>query len=176
MSQTTPETGNEMTPKEFAASLKKAKEARLKSGLRHGPCYSTPESAPLVWFDQVFERGLTPAGTVACEKALRVGATQNGLDIILVASHDNVTALTAASGATITATLMQADEIDGEYSEVGPTICVKAPKEGISADQDHLLARFAIGNFAKPWLKVKLTFEGTITGGKLDCALSYVAR
>lgn len=174
MSQTTESA--KMTTDEFEEMENEARKRRVESGLRHGPCYSEGESAPLVWYDQVFEREITPQGSVTCKKGLRVGATQNSLDIILVGSHKNSGKLSAAANATVTVTLLQADEEDGEYAEVGPTICVKAPAEGIAAEPDHLFARFPIGNFSKPWLKVKLDFAGSISGGKCDCALSLVAR
>lgn len=165
-----------MTQEEFEQMREEAKKRNLETGQRHGPCYSEGESAPLVWYDQVFEREIAPSGSVTCKRALRVGNTQNGLDVILIASHKNSAKLQAASGSTITVTLLQSDAEDGTFSEVGPTICVKAPAEGIAAEPDHLFARFPIGNFSKPWLKVKLEFAGTISGGKCDCALSYVAR
>ena len=161
---------------QFESMQKTAADNRIKSGLRHGPCYSEGEAAPLVWHDQCFARAITPAGSVTCSQPLRVGSTQNSLDVLLVASHANTGKINAASGATITLTLIQADSEDGTFSEVGPTICVKAPTEGIAAEPDHTLARFPIGNFQKAWLKVKLEFSGTITGGTCDCALSYVAR
>ena len=174
MSQTP--TTTEMSDAEFEQKHDELLKRRREAGLRHGPCYSEGESAPLVWHDQVFERQISPAGAVTCRQALRAGSTQNGLDVILVASHANTGKLSAASGATITLTLLQADKMDGDFSEVGPTICVKAPAEGIAAEPDHLLARYPLPNFTKPWLKVKLEFAGTISGGKCDCALSYVAR
>ena len=161
---------------DFEQMHEKAALRRQASGLRHGPCYSEGESAPLVWHDQLFERGINPACAVTCKNALRVGATNNSLDVILVGSHTNTGPLAAASGATVTVTLLQGDSPEGSFAEVGPTICVKAPAEGIAADPDHLFARFPIGNFRKPWLKVKLKFAGSITGGKCDCALLYMAR
>lgn len=179
MSQTpeTPVTPTQtVTVEDYERLQAESARKRREASLRHGPCYSEGESAPLVWYDQVFQREITPASTVTCTDALRVGSTQNGLDILLVASHSNSADLMAAAGATVTLTLMQADDPDGTFAEVGPTICVKAPTEGIRAEPDHTFARFPVGNFTKPWLKVKLDFAGTITGGKCDCALSYVAR
>lgn len=163
-------------PECFAENHVRAKVARLKSGLRSGPCYHDPEGAPLVFFDQVFGRALEPAGNVDCKAPLRVGQTQNGLDVILVASHANAGPIRVAAGATITLTLKQGEKPDGEFVEVGPTICVKAPEQGIEAEPDHLVARFALGNFSQPWLKVSLDFAGTISGGSIDCALGYIAR
>lgn len=165
-----------MSAAEFDQMHVDAAKRRIESGLRHGPCYSEGESAPLIWHDQVFAREVVPAGTVTCPTPLRAGSTQNGLDILLVASHANEANLQAAAGATVTLTLLQGDDPDGTFSEVGPTICVKAPSEGIMAEPDHTFARFPLGNFSKPWLKVKVDFSGTITGGNCDVALSYVAR
>lgn len=176
MSQTPTESTSKITQAEFEEMHEEALKRNLESGFRHGPCYSEGESAPLVWHDQLFEREISPAGSLTCKRALRVGSTQNALDIILVASHQNSAKLQAAAGATVTVTLLQSDSEDGTFAEVGPTICVKAPTEGIAAEPDHLFARFPAGNFQKPWLKVKLEFAGTISGGKCDCALSYVAR
>lgn len=166
----------EMSAREFAEKLEEWHREKHMAGLRHGPCYAPGESAPLLWHDQVFERGITPSGTVICGEALRVGNTQNGLDVILVGSHANSGPVTAASGATITLYTLQADSPRGTFEEVGPSICLKAPTEGISADRDHLLARIPLGNFRKPWLKVKLEFSGTISGGLVDAALSYAGR
>lgn len=178
MSQTieTPPQTQTPTVDDFERLAEESAKRRREAAMRHGPCYSPGESAPLVWHDQVFEREIAPSGSITCKNALRVGSTRNALDIILVGSHSNTADLMAASGATITLTLLQADDPEGTFLEVGPTICVKAPTEGIRAEPDHTLARFSIGNFTKPWLKAKLDFSGTISGGKCDCALSYVAR
>ena len=172
MSQST----STMTAAEFASAHADYIKNMAAAGQTCGPCFAEPGGRPLIWHDQIFQAGITPSGTVTCTQALRVGATQNGLDIILVGSHTNTGDITAASGATITVTLLQADAIDGTYTEVGPTICVKAPTEGIRAEPCCLFARFPLGNFSKAWLKAKLEFTGTISGGKVDCALSYVAR
>lgn len=173
-----------MDSKEFATSLKSAKIERRKSGLRSGPEYNGNEGAPLVWFDQVFERNLPTTGDITCETPLRVGATQNGLDVILVASHANAGPVFAQEGATVTLKTLQSDSEFGGFEYIGPTICVTAPLDGITADPDQLFARFAIGNFSKPWVKIELTFGGTkkdgtpatITGGTIDCALAYQPR
>ena len=170
------EAGGKMTAEEFKQLAKEAHFKRHMEGRRHGPCYSEGESAPLVWHDQVFEREITPDGTLICETPLRVGATHNGLDVILVASHANTADLIAASGATVTFNTLQADTPMGPFEAVGPSICVTAPAEGISAEPDHLFVRVPLGNFKKPWLKLKLEFSGSISGGQVDAALSYAAR
>ena len=112
-----------MTGSEILDGIRAAKEERLRQGLRSGPVYG---EAPLVWHDQVFGREETPAGTISCRQALRVG-TQNALDVIVVASHKNGNKpLVVARGASLTLTLLQADAVDGKFEEVGPTVCVTA--------------------------------------------------
>lgn len=158
------------------SDIRQTKEEVINSGRSCGPMYSENHGgAPLKWYDQCFERGFAPAGTVNCSQALRVGATQQGLSIILAASHANTAPVVAAAGGTITLTLYQGDTQDGTFEEVGPTICQTSPPEGIQAEPCMEFARFAIGNFKKPWLKVKFDFT-SCSGGKLDCALHYEAR
>lgn len=165
-----------MDIREFDKLRRDSLENRRRNTRTAGIAWEDPESAPLKWYDQAFDREITPAGTVSCAQALRAGSTQNALDVILVANINNEGPLTAAAGATVTFTFQQADERDGEYTEVGPTICVRAPNDGISADPGMTFFRAPAGNFRKPWLRVKLAFDGTITGGTLDCFLSYAAR
>lgn len=178
MSQTTPTTPveKELTAEEFDKAYADSYERRRRQAMRSGPVYNNPESAPLVWHDQVFAREMTPSGIVNAPAPLRVGSTQNALDVALIGSHANTGPVSAASGATVTLICLQADEENGEYKAVGPSICVTAPEEGISAEKDQLFCRLPIGNFSKPWLKIRLEFSGTISGGLLDAALSYVAR
>ena len=151
------------------------KELR-KSGLRGGPEYAENEAHPLVWHDQVFEREISPSGVADCAKALAAGSTQNGLDVILVASHANEGDLEFPAGATITLKTLVSDDPEGEFKAIGPSYCVTAPEEGIKCQPDGLVARFPIGNFKKLWLKISLEFGGEISGGTVDAALSYVAR
>lgn len=172
----TPAASSAISADDFDKALMESWERLRKRPLRSGPVYQTPESAPLIWYDQLFERELSPSGIVSCTRALRVGGTQNALDVILVGSHENSAAVTASSGATVTLICLQADEPDGVYEAVGPSICVTAPTEGIAAEPDMLFCRLPIGNFSKAWLKIRLEFSGTISGGKLDAALSYMAR
>lgn len=176
MSQTPPAEPVVAESPSFDEQMSQWRKDKLRQTARSGPRYNDPESSPLVWCDQVFQRELTPSGIVDCERALRVGSTQNGLDVLLIAAHANTGEIAAASGATITLVTLQADEMDGTYEAVGPSQCVTAPADGIQADPDALFCRIAIGNFRKPWLKIRLSFSGTITGGKLDAALGYVAR
>lgn len=175
MSQTT--TTPAFTAEDFAAHHEAWRESLMNRGACCGPSYSGMDGgAPLIWGDQIFQEGITPSGAVVCSQPLRVGATQNGLDVILVGSHANAAPVVAPAGATATLTLMQGDSESGPFEAIGPTYCAKAPAEGIKADPCHLFIRFPLGNFSKPWLKVKLEFAGAITGGRLDCALSYAAR
>lgn len=166
------QTSTAMTGSEILDGIRAAKEERLRQGLRSGPVYG---EAPLVWHDQVFGREETPAGTISCKQALRVGAMQNSLDVLVVASHKNGDKpLVVAKGGSLTLTLLQADAVDGKFEEVGPTVCVTA-NEATNVESDCLVARFAIGNMTKPWAKVKLDVSG-VTGGLIDVALGYVAR
>lgn len=174
MSQETTETP--VAGKSAIEELAEWEKGRREAARRSGPVYNPDNSAPGLWFDQFFRKEITPSGTVECEKALRAGGTQNGLDVILVASHRNGAPVRIAAGATITLTTFTAEEPDGAFEATGPAICVTAPSGGISAETDMLVARFAIGNFRKPWLKIKLAFSGSITGGKVDAALGYAAR
>lgn len=162
-----------MNSLEFLETARAAKEERLRQGLRSGPVYG---EAPLVWYDQVFGREISPAGEVECAQALRVGSTQNALDVIFVASHANEGVLKVAEGTTITVIMLEGDKPGGEFTEVGPSICVKAPAGGLEVEPDCLVARFALGNMNKPWAKCRVKIEGGITGGTVDVALGYVAR
>ena len=175
MSQTLPET-SATDGKEFLTDHKEGWRDLRKRGLRNGPEYHENESAPLGWYDQVFERDIAPTGSLTCEEALLVGGTQNGLDVILVGSHSNKGPVSIASGATITLKTLIADNPDGPFIATGPSLCVAAPAEGIACEPDALAVRFAIGNFKKQWLKISLEFSGTISGGTFDAALGFVPR
>ncbi len=165
---TTPAAGNT----DFLANVQAAKEDLLRRGRRSGPVFG---EAPLVSYDQVFAREQTPSGTIDCPQALRVGSTQNALDVIVVASHKNGdTPLAVSKGATLTLDLYQSDKVNGEFEEVGPTICITA-KEAMQVMADCLVFRFAIGDMTMPWAKVKLACTG-ISGGLIDVALAYTAR
>lgn len=165
------QTNTGITGPEFLEGMRAAKEDRLRQGLRSGPVYG---EAPLVWYDQVFGREETPTGTIECRQALRVGATQNSLDVLVVASHQNKKPLVVAKNATLTLSLLQGDTVDGTFEEVGPTVCVTC-REAANVEPDCLVARFALGNMTKPWAKVKAAVTG-VTGGLVDVALGYVAR
>lgn len=162
-----------ITGKDYLDGRRQAAEERMRFGLACGPAYG---NVPTVWGDQLFGFEMTPTGTVEPPTALRVGATQNGLDVILVASHSNEGNLTVSAGCKLTLDLLHADTADGEFEEVGPSICVTAPAEGLTVGRDEQIIRFALGNMVKPWAMVKLTIDGTISGGTIDVALGYVAR
>ncbi|MBD5608319.1 MAG: hypothetical protein HDQ93_05650 [Desulfovibrio sp.] len=162
--------------KDFLTQHSEGYKELRRMGLRGGPEYADNESAPLVWYDQVFEREIEPAGSVQCAKSLAVGGTQNGLDVILVASHQNTEDLTIPAGTSITLKTLFSENPEGPFAPIGPSWCVTAPEEGINCPPDGLAVRFAIGNYKKLWMKISLEFSGSISGGTVDAALSYVAR
>lgn len=162
-----------ITGKEYLDGRRLAAEARERFGRAAGPVFG---NAPLVWGDQLFGWELEPTGTVEPENALRVGATQNALDAIIVASHANAGDLTVSASCKLTLDLLQADAPDGIFEEVGPSVCLTAPAAGLVIGPGELVARFALGNMRKAWAKVRLTIDGAISGGNIDMALSYVAR
>ncbi len=162
-----------LTGQEFLEASRLAAQERVRQGRRSGPVYCGDTPRPLIWYDQVFAREAEPAGTIESANALRVGATQNGLDVVIVASNANTAPLVVDPGTMLTLVLLQADRPDGTFEEVGPSICVTAPAEGIRAEPDMLLARFALGSLKKPWARVKLVIDGTASGGSIDIALAY---
>ena len=165
-----------MKRKEFLEAARTDKQERLKSGLRNGPVYTGGKGRPLVWFDQVFAREVVPVGEIDCPEALRVGATRNALEVVLIASHANAGPLSVAAGTTLTLVLLEGDGPNAAFAEVGPSVCVTAPAEGIAVDPDMPVARFAVGDMSKPWCKIRLKIDGDVSGGTLDAALTYAAR
>ncbi len=166
-----------ISARDFLEAGRLAAQERLRAGLRSGPVYNNTGGAPLLWYDQVFVRRATPIGTVESEHALRVGAVQNGLDVVLAASHANTGPLVVPEGTMLTLGLLEADTEDGPFSPVGPTVCVTAPVGGLAVDPDLCVARFALGSMRKPWCKVTLTVDGgDISGGTVDVALAYTPR
>lgn len=159
----------------FQDDLQSWKEKLVTSGKRNGPAFEAGGHT-LVWYDQVFERGVDPVGTVNCSQALRVGATHNGLDVALVASNANAGDLLIPAGSTITVSFMQGDKENDTFEDVGPTICMKAPAAGMKIKPDELVMRFPMGNMQKPWAMVNIEFSGAITGGTVDCVLAYMPR
>lgn len=160
---------------DFYKQMHEAEADRLRQTRKSGPAYSD-RGHPLIWNGQVFGREIKPAGEVVCEQPLHVGSTQNALDLIIVACNANEDTLVCPKDSTITVAFKMADKEAGPYEDVGPTVCVKAPEDGISAEPDELVVRVPLGNFAKPWVKPAITFTGTITGGNVDVALSMVNR
>ena len=165
-----------ITGKEFLEASRAAKDELLNAALSSGPVYQGKSPVPLVWWDQYFVRNVTPSGTVESAEALRVGATQSWLDVVVVANHANTGALTVPSGATMKLELLQSDTADGTFEAVGPAVTIAAPADGITAEPDRQVARFVVGNTVKPWVKAKLTITGSITGGKIDLGLALMPR
>ena len=165
-----------ITAQEFADGRDAYEKERRERGKRLGPCYHPGGLSFTPFFDQYFERDMEPVGTVACRQPLRVGATQGGLEVMLLASPLNTENVVFPAGSTITISYLQGDSEDGPFEDVGPTVCVKAPLEGMEAGPCHSLVQLPLPNFKKPWLMVNLEFAGAITGGKLDCILNLAAR
>ncbi|MCR5258691.1 MAG: hypothetical protein K6E40_11110 [Desulfovibrio sp.] len=164
------------SPEDFLAQLRAAKKARMRSGLASGPSYQGSRPAPIVWYDQIFEAGATPSGAVDCGTALRVGSTQNQLDVVIVASHGNAGDLSCPGGGTVSVALYQSDSAEGEFEACGPVIAATLPADGMSVEPDGLVVRIPVGNMTKPWLKPSVTFTGVFSGGTVDVALSFMPR
>ena len=162
-----------ITGKEFLEGRRLAAGERARSARAAGPVFG---GGPLVWGDQLFGGDIVPTGSIEPDTALRVGTTGNALDIVVVASPANAGELTVSAGCKLTLDLMQADTAEGSFEEVGPSICITAPESGFAVRPDGLVARFALGNMSRPWAKVKLTIDGTGSGGNIDIALAYAAR
>lgn len=176
MEENTPTTPAAMTGPEFETALHQFKDFQAERAKHVGPVFSTG-GVPAIWFDQLFNKdAFVPTGTVNCENALRVGKTHNGLDVVVIANGNNTGDLVVPAGSTITMSFLHSDALDGSFEDVGPTICVTAPTGGKKVRPGGTVARFAIGDFTKPWLMVKVAFSGSITGGKVDCGLSYTPR
>lgn len=164
-----------MTGEEFLEAYAEARQSLAKKGARSGPVYSESGAVSVI-YDQVFGRGITPSGSVECPEALACGCTGQALQVALVASHGNEGAVVMASGATASVSFLASDKAAGEFAAAGPAITVTAPAAGLSAEPDLPLLRLPIPDGLGPWLKVKLTFGGTISGGKVDCVLAMAAR
>ncbi len=161
---------------EFLAGCRASKQALIDDAASSGPVYQGSKPVPLVWWDQYFKKNVAPSGTIESDEALRVGATQSQLDVVIVANHNNTEAVVVPSGATVTLQLMQSDTADGTFEAYGPSITITAPSDGISADPDRQVARFVVGNTEKPWVKAQVTVAGSITGGNVDVALAFLPR
>lgn len=165
-----------LTPEDFWDSRKDAVQNNIRRSATTGPCYNGKNPKPTIWYDQQFGYNLIPSGTVTCPFPLRVGFTQQSLEVVVMANMYNRDQLFAAPASTITMILSEGDSDSGAFAPVGPTYCVTAPATGIIAEPDEVFVRFPLGNMAKPWAMVELTFAGSFTGGNIDVVLSYVAR
>ncbi|MCM1237495.1 MAG: hypothetical protein NC489_46105 [Ruminococcus flavefaciens] len=165
-----------ITAQEFEEGRQAFHSELIRRGAGVGPHYIDPNGYGPLWHDQFFGRDLTPTGTVSCKQALRVGATRNALDVAVTASALNNNDLIFPAGSTITLTLLQGDAEQGTFEDIGPTVCVKAPADGMTIAPGDTVCRFPIGDFQKPWLMVELEFSGAITGGTVDCSLGYFPR
>lgn len=163
-----------------AAEYKEGKDAYEESlrerGKRCGPCYCGNGTSITPFHDQYFDQDFEPVGVVNCKRALRVGHTQQSMQVMVLASPGNEETMQAPAASTVGIKFMQADSEDGTYEEIGPSMCQTAPADGISADPCHMLAHFPVPDMSKPWLMVSLEFSGAITGGKCDCILNLAAR
>ena len=160
----------------FLEKLREAKTARVEAGAGPSVMYRGDNPSPLVWFDQAFGIKLDPVGTFTCPLALRVGATQSSLDVVVVANHQNEDNLTVPAGTTITVTLLQSDTADGMFEASGASMTMTVPDDGMMVEADSQVARFYVGNMTKAWAKVKVKIEGAITGGTIDVGLAYMPR
>lgn len=163
-----------MTTRDFLELRRQAVRERMDAGRDPGPAYGNVR--PLLWYDQFFASALPLVDTVDCPVALRVGNTQNALDIVVVANHANTEDLVVPEGTSITLVLLESDSPDAVFTERGPSFCVVAPSGGMSAEPGSLLLRFPAGCMEKPWCKVRLVVNGTVSGGVVDVALAYRPR
>ena len=153
----------------FLEKLREAKTARVEAGAGPSVMYRGDNPSPLVWFDQAFGIKLDPVGTFTCPLALRVGATQSSLDVVVVANHQNEDNLTVPAGTTITVTLLQSDTADGTFEASGASMTMTVLDDGMAVEPDSQVARFYVA-------KVKVKIEGAITGGTIDVGLAYMPR
>lgn len=162
-----------ITAADFCEGRRKFHDALLARAASTGPCYPASFTP---WYDQLFDIDIDPVGSHSCSQALRVGATRQSLEAVLIAAHANAGPLLFPAGATITMSFMQGEAEEGAFKDVGPSICIRAPLAGMSVEPDHVVALFSLPDFDKPWTMVNLEFSGAITGGLMDCALNLIAR
>ncbi len=160
-----------MTTRDFLELRRQAVRERMDAGRDPGPAYGNVR--PLLWYDQFFASALPLVDTVDCPVALRVGSTQEALDVAIVADMD--APLSVPEGSTITLVLLESDSPDDVFTETGPSVCVTAPTGGMTAEPGALLVRLPVGNRKKPWMKVRLLISGSIQG-KAAVALAYRPR
>lgn len=163
------------SPEEFLAEANAARRHNVARGADGGPRYC-PQGNPTLWHNQIFFEGKTPEGTISPDRALRAGSSQNGVDLALVGSPQNTEDVVCAADSTITISFEHSDSADGEFTEAGPTICFTAPEAGMKAGPGETLCRLPLVVSPLPWIKCKVVFSGTISGGLLDCGLVYTPR
>lgn len=143
---------------------------RERQGKSHGLSY---EDTVNKWWDQYFEMEVNPAGTHTCATPLRFGQTHYRLDIVLIASSQNNTPIHINKGTQITVSLEQADQPDGQFEELGPSVCITAGDD-MDINRECPIFRFHLGDSVKAWVKPKIEFGAGITGGTVDVALGYI--
>lgn len=168
------EAAKAMSGEEFLEAARKAKARVRELGKAAGPSYGQGNTS--LWHDQIFGADIKPEGTVDLPIPLRVGSHNGGLYAALNVMANAEEPCVFAEGATVTFTFKMAKDEEGPYSEVGPTVCMKAPEGGISGEAGDTLFRIALPDFQLPYVTVSLEFSGTITGGNLICGLGMAAR
>lgn len=176
LTPTTTETPAADPGKDWLAGREAAQVAAVKSGRTNGPAFNPGGANTSLWYDQIFGADITPSGKVICPNALRVGATNQALYAALNADANNEGPMSFPSGSTITFEFQVSDRQDGTFKDIGPTVCVMAPSEGITAEPGDTICRVALPNFPVPWAKINITFTGSITGGLCVAGLGHAAR
>lgn len=163
-----------MANSDYLSESRKAKHDAIKNGASTGPVFG--RGATSFWNDQIFQSVITPEETVECGTPLHVGSHSGALYVALNAMPDNTEDVVFPKDSTITFTFLVGSDEDGEFRDIGPTVCVKAPEDGITVEPGQTAVRVALPDFPLPLLKLKLEFDGDITGGKLEAGLGYAAR
>ena len=162
-----------ITPQEFLEGSRAAKAFRVAEGAGPVLRYRGDDQAPLIWFDQFFERAADPTGILVCSKPLRIGGTMNRLDVVVAANNNNAGTLLCPAGSSISIEMFECDEVGGTFTSSG--LVVKATIAAAkNVDPGSQLVRFAIGNMTKAWAYPKVTFTGAFAGGLIDVGLAYM--
>ena len=165
-----------LSNEDFFTSQRNAYQSRLDDARTCGPVYQGRRNeVPLIWYHQAFCINKAPSGTVESDFPLRVGGTQSQIDLVIVANHNNATPITIAKDASFKVELLQSETEDGTYAPYGWSHTSVAP-QAIKVEHDRCLLRLAIGNTELPWVKVRLTINGNVTGGNIDVGLAFLPR